>query len=265
MGGLREGDLRSPPDQRLPARARIAAAGAPLPAPRDPARGGCSGRCLFSGASGERRGGRVDLAAQEQRVARPLAAGAARVAAQALPRAAALRAGTPRQGDGGLCAPGGAALRVVRDGTGALALRRRGSACARRLLGRGVLDAPAHGRCRGPTARDAARAGANHRRARTALPRDGRDLVGRVGLPRARAGAFAARPVVAGLAPRLRPPRLAPRRRRPQSRTRARVLGLGTGLLRARLAALPLPLPDGGPLPLLHPPGTDRRRALRRR
>jgi hypothetical protein len=44
---------------------------------------------------------------------------------------------------------------------------------------------------------------------------------------------------------------------------RACILEPGAGLLRARIAALPLSLPDGGPLPVLHPPGPDRRRAAR--
>ena len=82
-------------------------------------------------------------------------------------------------------------------------------------------------------------------------------------LPRDRARAQPARSLVPGGSGRARGPRLASGRRAEAAQPGGRLLDLGAGRLRAGLPGLPVPLPDGGPLPLLHASRADRRRALR--
>ena len=175
------------------AAARVGAAGG----------GGAGGGRRVPAASGERRGGGLGLAAQERGGARLRARRAAAASAPARGGGGAVRARPAHQGLGGLRLADG-----VRARLGAPPRRRAARAARLAWLALwGLLLAafalPEYASFAGAgeaeihRVRGRGRAAAHDRRDRRALPRDGRDLVRRRGLPGARARALLARSLLA--------------------------------------------------------------------
>ncbi len=259
VAALRRDDDRVPRRQRAPARARVGAARGGLRRARGCSRVASVGAALLflvHPANVEA----VAWISQAKTPPRSRSSMGALLAHRRRPALGALLfgAGAARQAGGGLRAARRGPPRLDARGPRALALARALGRPARRLLRRGVLD-PSAQRSRQPIDPDWSV------RLRTSVAIAARYVVdcGDV----ARCLAFhEPEPVRSWLDPRLARGRGAGERGRRARRRgaaaqepRGGVLGVGGRIVPADLAALPVPPPDGGPLPLLHPARLDGR------